>query len=129
MLKAVIFLAVVLTALALIGIALLGPRTGEREVVVSTTGTDVVLLFDLSRSMDARDVPPSRLTRARAGAEADVVEVAARRHHDRLAAVRRVGTVQVRVDVAAGADGEAPSVEPHHHRQGGRRRSVGNPHV
>jgi Ca-activated chloride channel family protein len=61
--------AVVLVALGAIGLALLGPRIGERTVRVFSTGIDVVFLVDVSRSMDARDVPPSRLERAKRGAE------------------------------------------------------------
>ena len=53
-------------ALAAAGAALLGPYAGMRSVRVSGSGVDVVLLLDVSRSMDARDVPPSRLDRARA---------------------------------------------------------------
>jgi Ca-activated chloride channel family protein len=54
-----------LAAGALIGAALLGPRAGERSVLVPSRGVDLVLLVDVSRSMDAQDVPPSRLARAR----------------------------------------------------------------
>jgi Ca-activated chloride channel family protein len=54
-----------LVALAAIALALLGPRVGERSVLVSASGVDVVFLVDVSRSMDATDVPPSRLVRAR----------------------------------------------------------------
>ena len=53
-------------ALAATGAALLGPHAGMRSVMVSGSGVDVVLLLDVSRSMDATDVPPSRLDRARA---------------------------------------------------------------
>jgi Ca-activated chloride channel family protein len=56
-------------ALAAIGLALLGPRIGERTERVQASGVDVVLLLDVSRSMDARDVAPSRLDRARRNAE------------------------------------------------------------
>jgi Ca-activated chloride channel family protein len=58
-----------LAALAAIGAALLGPRIGERTERVDAAGVDVVLLLDVSRSMDARDVAPSRLDRARRDAE------------------------------------------------------------
>jgi Ca-activated chloride channel family protein len=58
-----------LLALAAVGAALLGPRLGENEVRVPASGVDVVLLFDVSRSMDARDVAPSRLARARRAGE------------------------------------------------------------
>ena len=53
-------------ALAAAGLALLGPHAGTRSVRVSGSGVDVVLLLDVSRSMDAIDVAPSRLHRARA---------------------------------------------------------------
>jgi Ca-activated chloride channel family protein len=60
--------AVLLLALACIGIALLGPRLGTRTIWTTTSGVDVVLLFDVSRSMDATDVPPSRLDHSRRAA-------------------------------------------------------------
>jgi Ca-activated chloride channel family protein len=56
-------------ALAL-AIALLGPRFGTRSVEVPGHGIDVVVLLDVSRSMDASDTPPSRLARARRAATA-----------------------------------------------------------
>lgn len=43
-----------------------GPRWGERLVSEPRIGADVAFAFDLSRSMDARDVQPSRLGRAAA---------------------------------------------------------------
>jgi Ca-activated chloride channel family protein len=58
-----------LVALIAIGLALLGPRLGKRVILVPATGIDVVFLVDVSRSMDARDVPPSRLDRARRAAQ------------------------------------------------------------
>jgi len=62
--------AALLLALALIGASLLGPRLGVATLRVPATGIDLVLLFDLSRSMDATDVAPSRLARAREAARA-----------------------------------------------------------
>jgi Ca-activated chloride channel family protein len=62
--------ALLLAALALVGGALLGPRLGDRSVLVPARGLDLVLLVDVSRSMDAQDVPPSRLERARRAAAA-----------------------------------------------------------
>lgn len=59
-----------LVALACVAVALLGPRLGERVVRVSSSGVDVVFALDVSRSMDAPDVPPSRLDRARRGVAA-----------------------------------------------------------
>ncbi|KAA9339547.1 VWA domain-containing protein [Hymenobacter busanensis] len=53
-------------ALALLGVALLGPAYGVMPQPVRTTGKDLWLLVDLSRSMDAPDVAPTRLVRVRA---------------------------------------------------------------
>jgi len=57
--------ALLIGALLSIVVALAGPQLGERLVRIPATGVDVVVLLDVSRSMDARDTPPSRLARAR----------------------------------------------------------------
>ena len=54
-----------LVAFAALALALAGPRIGSRTERVSASGVDVVFVLDVSRSMEARDVPPSRLERAR----------------------------------------------------------------
>lgn len=59
-----------------IAVALLGPRFGEQVIRVPFTGVDVVFLVDVSRSMDARDIPPSRLDRARRAVEEILVRLA-----------------------------------------------------
>ena len=46
-------------------IAMAGPRLGYTDVSVYRPGTNVVILFDLSASMQATDAKPSRLARAR----------------------------------------------------------------
>lgn len=61
--------AAILLAGVAIAVALLGPRVGALEARAPSTGIDVVFLVDVSRSMDARDVPPSRLDRARRAVE------------------------------------------------------------
>ena len=50
----------------LLGGALLGPAYGLTQHPVRTAGKDVWLLVDLSRSMDAPDVAPSRLQKVKA---------------------------------------------------------------
>lgn len=50
---------------ALIIVSLGGPSFGEETKEVSVTGRDIFLVVDLSQSMNATDLPPSRLARAR----------------------------------------------------------------
>ncbi len=54
-----------LAGLLALAIAAAGPRWGEEVVRMSARGSDLVFVFDTSKSMDARDVPPSRLEEAR----------------------------------------------------------------
>lgn len=49
--------------LALLLIALLGPSFGEADKDVTTLGRDIYLVLDVSRSMDAADIAPTRLER------------------------------------------------------------------
>ncbi|HKE10920.1 MAG TPA: VWA domain-containing protein, partial [Myxococcota bacterium] len=56
--------ALLVAALLATGLALLGPHAGQRTEHAIVSGVDLVVLFDVSRSMDARDTPPSRLERA-----------------------------------------------------------------
>lgn len=52
-------------ALAMLLIALLGPLFGEATRSMATQGRDVFVVLDVSRSMDATDVAPTRLERAK----------------------------------------------------------------
>ena len=58
-----------LLAWLLVGVGALGPRIGTETIRVPASGVDVVVLVDVSRSMLARDVAPSRLARARRAAD------------------------------------------------------------
>ncbi len=49
----------------LLMIALLGPTFGTSKRYVQAVGKDIYVLFDLSRSMNVRDVSPSRFEKAR----------------------------------------------------------------
>lgn len=57
--------AALLVGLALAVVALAEPQYGEKVYTVQRNGVDIVLVLDLSRSMDCRDVDPSRLERVR----------------------------------------------------------------
>ena len=61
--------ACVLLALALLITALAGPRLGYDTLEVPHRGRDVIIAVDVSRSMLAPDVTPSRLDRAKLFAE------------------------------------------------------------
>jgi Ca-activated chloride channel family protein len=51
-------------AAGLAAVALSGPRWGEERIVTETRGLNLVIAVDISRSMLAEDVKPSRLGRA-----------------------------------------------------------------
>ena len=67
-----------LAAAALL-VAALGPSLGVSQQPVRTAGKDVWLLVDVSRSMDAPDVAPTRLLRAQAELQALVAQFPADR--------------------------------------------------
>ena len=50
---------------SLLVIAIAGPRWDFRDIQLFRPGSDLVILLDLSRSMDVTDISPSRLARAR----------------------------------------------------------------
>ncbi len=51
--------------IVLILFALAGPRVGSREITVKRRGIDLMIALDTSTSMMARDIPPSRLLKAK----------------------------------------------------------------
>jgi Ca-activated chloride channel family protein len=53
-------------ALALAFVALAQPQYGRGSRVIPATNLDVVIVLDYSKSMYARDIPPSRIERAKA---------------------------------------------------------------
>jgi len=72
--------------------ALAGPRFGQHIEVVRPRGSDLYVLIDVSRSMLAEDVPPSRLGRAKA----DVAELLQHLSGERIALVAFAGKAVVR---------------------------------
>ena len=75
--------ASLLGALAAGVVALAEPRFGTRVVDLEAEGVDLVIAVDLSRSMDATDVDPSRLERARR----EILDLTARLTGDRVGLV------------------------------------------
>ncbi len=83
-----LMLALVVGA-ALAGLA--GPRWGSEEIMAETGSLDLVIAVDISRSMLARDMPPTRLARALREAQRLVDDLAG----DRLGLVAFAGNAYV----------------------------------
>ena len=64
--KTVLYFKYISLALALLflGISMARPQWGEKEEIIASQGMDIIFLLDLSNSMLAEDVAPSRLNRA-----------------------------------------------------------------
>jgi Ca-activated chloride channel family protein len=58
-------LSFLLLAGVALGLAAAGPRWGMRELETTTRSRSIVFALDISKSMNARDVQPSRLERER----------------------------------------------------------------
>ncbi len=82
--------SILATAVALLVVAVMGPRWGDSVEDAPRTGRDIIFLLDISRSMLAEDVVPSRLEAAKA-AIADMVEVIKDRGGHRLGLVTFAG--------------------------------------
>ena len=67
-------LMIVGVALAIVAFA--GPQYGSRTRVLRKRGIDIVIALDFSKSMLAKDVHPSRITRAKAELEAAGIKTA-----------------------------------------------------
>ena len=80
--------ACVLGALGLLAVTLAGPRLGYDTLEVPHKGRDVIIAMDVSRSMLAADVAPTRLQRAKLLAEDLVSELGG----DRLGLVAFAGS-------------------------------------
>jgi len=83
--------------------ALLEPLGDEKVEAVEERGVDLVVCLDVSRSMLARDVAPSRLESARRA----VRELAARARGDRLALVAFAGEARLLVPLTRDGEGLA----------------------
>lgn len=98
----VLVLAVVLATLAAAQ-----PRWGERSATVQTGGAQLVAVLDVSRSMGATDVAPSRLAAARTA----LAETFARLRGDRVALVVFAGDARLRFPLTRDLQAAATVVE------------------
>jgi Ca-activated chloride channel family protein len=72
-LRPLVRLALVVAALGCLVAALIGPRWGEETQTLLRRNIDVMVLLDVSRSMLARDIAPSRLERAKLAIRDDLL--------------------------------------------------------
>lgn len=82
-----------LGAIALMALAAMQPRWGQGAGTIAPRGVDIVLCLDVSRSMLARDVSPSRLERAKR----EIRALAGRAEGDRLGLVVFAGEARLLV--------------------------------
>jgi Ca-activated chloride channel family protein len=76
-----------IVSLLLVLFALAGPRVGSREITMRRRGIDLLIAMDTSLSMMARDIPPSRLQKAKR----EVVALLDRLEGDRVGLVAFAG--------------------------------------
>ncbi|MSQ42124.1 MAG: VWA domain-containing protein [Dehalococcoidia bacterium] len=92
--------ALLLAALALIAIAAARPRWGSAEQPLSRRGIDVVIALDISRSMTAADLQPSRATAAAAA----IHELLSHMEGDRVGLVSFAGNAIARAPLTLDLD-------------------------
>ncbi len=88
------------TALVMGLVALAGPRFGTQYEDVVPKGSDLYVLIDVSRSMLAADVPPSRLGRAKA----DVAALVNRLEGERVGLIAFAGQAVVKCPLTVDYD-------------------------
>lgn len=95
-------LKVVLASVALtcLLVAIARPRYGTYMQDISTSGADLCILLDVSRSMLAEDVKPNRLDRAKS----DILDLASRLQGDRIGLVVYAGTPVLKVPLTTDVD-------------------------
>src|SRR5262245_49397349 len=81
-------------------VALAGPRFGAQYEEVIPRGSDLYMLIDVSRSMLAQDVPPSRLGRAKA----DVAALVNRLDGERIGLIAFAGQAVVKCPLTVDYD-------------------------
>ncbi|MBS0262465.1 MAG: VWA domain-containing protein [Planctomycetes bacterium] len=88
-------------------VALAGPRFGVQYEEVIPRGSDLYVLIDVSRSMLAEDVPPSRLGRAKA----DVASLVNRLEGERVGLIAFAGQAVVKCPLTVDYDSFRRSLE------------------
>ena len=95
--KAVARATILVVAVLLIVVAVLGPRWGMYLEKQKAYGVDVVVAVDVSRSMLARDVQPSRLERAKTELRQQLTERGVFKGGSRLALLAFAGSTSLKL--------------------------------
>ncbi|HZQ36958.1 MAG TPA: VWA domain-containing protein [Dehalococcoidia bacterium] len=98
--RVIVKAALVVVALGLLALAAARPQIGTQRTLLQRQGTDVLVLLDVSLSMSATDVAPSRLERAKA----DVLALFDRLQGDRVGVVTFAGNAQLRSPLTTDRD-------------------------
>jgi Ca-activated chloride channel family protein len=96
-----------LTAATLLVLGLMRPQAGFRLVTTTSQGVDAVIALDLSRSMDARDVRPSRL----AAAKREALALLGALEGSRIGLVEFAGSARIVSPLSTDREGLASIVE------------------
>jgi len=107
--------ALVITAVALLALAAARPQFGTHRTTLQREGTDVIIAFDVSLSMTATDVQPSRLDRAKAAISALLNHLGG----DRIGLVTFAGDAQLRFPLTTDTEAAQQVVQSLSPKDGG----------
>jgi Ca-activated chloride channel family protein len=111
---AVAVVPLLIAAMALAAFAAARPQIGEKEVLTEDRGIDLVIVLDVSQSMYATDVEPSRIARA----QSEVVALLDRMQGDRVGLVVFAGRPFVRSPLTSDLISLSRLVEGVHEERG-----------
>lgn len=89
--------ALLVSAIALVAMAIIGPRWGMYVEKMRIHGVDIVVAIDVSRSMLANDLEPTRLERAKREIRQQLVERPVFQGRHRLALMAFAGNTSIKV--------------------------------
>lgn len=89
--------ALLMCALALLIVTMANPQVGSRVETVQRSGVDLVIALDISNSMNAEDIQPSRLERAKQA----IIRLLDRLQNDRIGIVVFAGAAHVQLPLTS----------------------------
>jgi Ca-activated chloride channel family protein len=95
--KNTIKFTVLMVALALLIVSLANPQRGLKVEKVKRSGVDLVIALDISNSMNAEDIQPTRLRRAKQA----ITQLLSRLHNDRIGLVVFAGNAYIQLPLTS----------------------------